>query len=126
VRADDGHGWGEWDSFELTTTTGVGAPTATVETQTIEQGAWRLLNTVLEASDPEGDTLTLYEVWDDEGSDSWWADGAVQDASAGFRTSDLSDIWFQGDSTAGSQELWVRAYDGEHWSTWDAFDLITV
>lgn len=127
VRAFDGTDWSVWDSFQLITEGGGNTPpVARVETQSVAQNAWRKLDAVIDATDGDGDALVLFQIWDDEGDASWWADNRVVDASAGYQTSDLSGIWFQGDDSAGSQTLWVRASDGTDWSAWDAFDLITV
>ncbi|RKF14046.1 hypothetical protein D6850_12795 [Roseovarius spongiae] len=127
VRAHDGTDWGAWESFELTTLGGNAAPVVTVPDQVISLGggAWRTLASVMTVTDAEGDPITLYEVWDDEGGDNWWADGGMVDASVGYRTADLSDIWFTRDAVASEQTLWVRAFDGADWSAWDQFQLTT-
>ena len=94
--------------------------------QTVGVSEWTLLSDVMSITDPDGDTMTNYEIWDNIGGNSWWADGGYVDATTGYTTSNLSDIWFRGDAVAGAQTLWVRANDGTDWSTWDDFDLTTV
>ena len=103
------------------------APVASVADQTIglDEYAWKRLDSELSVSDADGDAITQYEIYDSAGGDNWWADGGVVDAATGYTTSNLSDIWFKRDDVASTQTLWVRAHDGEDWSNWDSFDLIT-
>ena len=48
--------------------------------------------------------------------------GSYIDVSA----SDLNATWIRGGQTAGSETMWVRAFDGTDWSTWDAFTFTTL
>ncbi|RKF16829.1 hypothetical protein D6850_04630 [Roseovarius spongiae] len=124
VRANDGTDWGDWDSFTLTTENS--PPVVDIADQAAAPLAWTRLDAVMSALDADGDAIALYEVWDDEGGDNWWADGGIRDANAGYQTADLSDIWFRGDAAPGSQTLWVRASDGTDWGDWDSFVLDTI
>ncbi|MEM7213557.1 MAG: hypothetical protein AAF479_17020, partial [Pseudomonadota bacterium] len=124
VRAHDGEGWSEWDSFELITLANE-APVVTIANQTLGKGVWEELSDVISVFDQEGDTIQKYELWDSDGSNSWWADGGYVDAQTGYITSDLSDVRFQGDVTSGSQTLWVRAFDENTWGEWHSFELVT-
>lgn len=126
VRASDGTDWSAWEEFTLTTSPLNTPPVATVEDQTVDQLAWTRLSSVLVLSDTDEDDIALYSIWDSEGNNNWWADGATVDAYTGYTTSNLSDIWFQGDSIPSNQTLWVRANDGTDWSAWDSFELITI
>jgi serralysin len=127
VKAFDGKEWGAWESFMVTTySTPNTPPVAAVDDQTLEQSEWKQLNTVLTVTDAENDTIASYEIWDDEGGNNWWVDGAgLVDASTGYTVNDLSKVWFQGDSSNSSQTLWVRVFDGTDWSSWDSFTLTT-
>ena len=124
VRVRDGYNWSAWDQFQLVTSVNA-PPVVSVPDQTVDKSEWTLLSDVMSITDPDGDTMTSYEIYDNQGGNSWWADGGYVDASTGYTTSNLSDIWFRGDAVAGSQTLWVRANDGTEWSGWDDFLLIT-
>ena len=73
----------------------------------------------------DGDALVQLEVWDSVGGNNWWADGAYVDASSGYVTSGVTDVWFRADPAASTQTLWARAYDGTDWGAWDDFELVT-
>lgn len=125
VRGSDGSAWSSWDRFEFQTI-GNAAMVPDVADQSIVTGGWRRLSDVLGYFDADGDTLGGIELWDDEGAANWWADGGMVDARQGYRTNDLSDVWFRGDDTGGVQTLWVRGHDGKQWGVWDAFELSSI
>ena len=124
VRGHDGEAWGTWDSFKLATEDKALIVMKVSDKSSVTE-VWHRLSDALDYTDADGDTLTQIELWDDTGTMTWWADGKVVDASSGYRTSDLSSVWFQGDTTASQQTLWVRGHDGVQWGTWDAFTLST-
>ena len=102
------------------------APVATVDDLSVEAGGWTKITDVANIWDPDGDTITLYELWNGAGeATTWWADGQYVDASNGYQTSNLDSIWFKGHDWAGSQNLWIRAFDGNAWSEWDQFAINT-
>ena len=118
AQAYDGRSWSSWEDFTFTTTPAANVkPVPEVADQRVSPFEWTLLDSVLDISDANGDAITLYEVWDSDGGNNWWADGGRVDASTGYQTADLSDIWFQGDPAAGTSTMWVRANDGTEWST---------
>ncbi|WP_136635879.1 beta strand repeat-containing protein [Pseudooceanicola onchidii] len=131
VRVNDGTDWSAWESFSLTTAPAPVVntkPTVTIENQTVrlDQYQWVSLSSVMTVEDPdEGDSITTYEVYDSVGGHNWWADGALRDASTGYQTSNLSDIYFKRDAVESTQTLWVRANDGDDWSAWESFTLTT-
>ncbi|MEM7058775.1 MAG: CAP domain-containing protein [Pseudomonadota bacterium] len=100
-------------------------PIVTVDDQIIGANVWRKLSDVVSLSDADGDAITRYELWDSEGGNNWWADGGVVDASSGYWTSDVDNVQFRGDAVAGSQNLWIRGWDGTEAGEWDSFVLET-
>ncbi len=126
VRAFDGTDWGDWDDFELVTATPNTAPTVAIADQTKAVNEWTLLTLAnLNFNDVDGDALVQLEVWDSVGGNNWWADGAYVDASGGYVTGNVTDVWFRADPAASTQTLWARAYDGTDWGAWDDFELVT-
>ena len=135
VRAYDGNSWGAWDSFTLTTEVPNTAPTATIEDLTMAPDTWNNIGASVTYVDTEGDAATQYEIWDHHGTansngdaNSFWVQytGYV-DATAGYVISaaQLDGLWLRSDSAAGSQNLWIRANDGNGWGEWDIFTLTT-
>ncbi|MEM1298437.1 MAG: LamG-like jellyroll fold domain-containing protein [Pseudomonadota bacterium] len=122
ARASDARGQGEWASFNFTTNL---PPEVAMADQTVENDQWVRLSDVLSVDDTAGDGTMAYGVWDSYGGNNWWADGGYVDASAGYETTNLSSVWFQGDTVSSEQTLWVRVHDGDAWSEWDSFVLTT-
>ncbi|QOZ29055.1 hypothetical protein [Bradyrhizobium sp. CCBAU 51753] len=129
VRAFDGHDWGNWDSFTLTTQPNT-APVASIADHTVHVDQWSPVSNWLSYSDADGDAVTQYQFWDGGAaatSGYIWSDlGTGQQPANSTLTvaaSDLSQIWIRGGSTTGSETMWVRAFDGHDWSNWDSFTL---
>ena len=128
MRAFDGTAWGAWDTFTVTTTTNT-VPVATVNDQSLHVNQWAQPQNWLTATDPEGDAISRYQFWDGgSGSDSgyfWsptnshWAASTAIDVSA----SDLANFWVRGGTAAGSETMYVRAFDGTDWGNWDSFTV---
>lgn len=135
LRAFDGNDWGLWDDFTLITRESGAAPVVSIDDQVMRvvEGEWRKLEDVITVTDAEGDTITAYELRDTGGlttsflgANSWWADDKVVDATSGFVTTDLGNVWFRRDGAASEQTLSVRASDGNLWSAWEDFTLTTL
>ncbi|TPQ28740.1 hypothetical protein C2U70_29200 [Bradyrhizobium guangdongense] len=131
VRAFDGHDWGNWDSFTLTTQNNT--PVATIADHSVHLNQWVRASNWLSYSDADGDAATQYQFWDGgSGATSGfiWSDlGTGQQPANSTLTvaaSDLSQIWYHGGSATGSETMWVRAYDGHQWGNWDSFNFTTV
>lgn len=129
VRAFDGHDWGAWDSFTLTSQPNT-APVAGIADQSLHVDGWARASNLLSYSDADGDAATQYQFWDGgTGSTSAciWSDiGGGQQAPSTAITvaaSDVSKIWIHGGSTTGSDTMYVRAFDGHDWSAWDSFTV---
>jgi len=126
VRAFDGTGWSNWDTFTLTTTINT-APVATINDHSLHANQWVQPQAWLSATDAEGDTITQYQFWDGGGNSnsgafwsqghSYYAAGSTIDVSA----SDLANFWLRAGSATGSETMYVRAFDGAAWGNWDSF-----
>ena len=108
VRAFDGTEWGAWQGFYVDAVDRPPVVTAADFT----------------ASDPDGDPITAYQVWDSVGGTGHWVVGGVAQ-SAGqaidVTPAELASATFQ--SGSGSDHLWVRAFDGTAWGDWTAFHV---
>ncbi|WP_244485423.1 hypothetical protein [Bradyrhizobium tropiciagri] len=130
VRAFDGTDWSSWTSFTLTTTPNT-PPVAAINDQSLHVNTWAKVENWLSYSDANGDPATKYQFWDSGTSatsayfwtptNSHWAANTTIEVSA----ADLTNLWIQGGSTTGSETMWVRAFDGSDWGSWDSFTLTT-
>lgn len=128
VRAFDGSSWGNWDSFNFASTNA--APVATISDHSLSVAQWAQVQNWTNASDGDGDEITHYQFWDGNSAanssyfwtpqDSHWAGGTAIDVSA----ADLDDVWIRGGSAPGTDTMYVRAFDGTTWSTWDSFQIV--
>jgi hypothetical protein len=130
VRAFDGYDWGAWDSFTLTTI-GNTPPVATINDHTLGQNAWAQVSPWLSYSDANGSPATQYEFWDGgaaANSGYFWTPNNAHNAaetSIIVMASDIASVWVRGGAAAGSEAMFVRAFDGADWSSWDRFTLTT-
>lgn len=78
----------------------------------------------LSYSDSESDAAVRYEFWDSgtaatsgyfwtPSNDHWAANTTISVAAT-----DLETVWFRAGKTAGSETVWVRAFDGKDWGAW--------
>ena len=128
VRAFDGSVWGNWDSFTLTTTVNT-PPVATINDQSLHVNQWVQPQSWLSTSDPEGDAITRYQFWDGgTGADSayFWTTGNTHWSSStaiDVLASDLPNLWIHAGAAPGAETMYVRAFDGAAWSSWDSFTV---
>ena len=76
------------------------------------------------ASDPDGDAITRYEFWDSTaGSGHFEKSGSVQISGAAITVlaDELDDATFVTGEAGGTDQLWVRAFDGHGWGNWMEF-----
>lgn len=122
----------DWDSAIMTTTSGTGGgtntpPTVTMDDITLQTNEWRNIANDVMWSDAQGNPPTWYQIWDNEGSNSFWVDGmGTVDATNGMwlTAQQMSTLHVRGEATAGTQTLWVRGWDTEA-GDWDSFTLTT-
>jgi hypothetical protein len=75
---------------------------------------------------------TKYQFWDggtDASSGYFWTPNNAHhpaDTAIEVAASDLANVWVRGGTAAGSETMWVRAFDGTDWSAWDSFTLTTL
>ena len=103
------------------------APVATINDLSLAAGASTSVASLVSYSDSDGDAAQKYVVWDSEGANSFYLSGTAVDARSGFVVSadQLANLTLKGDTSAGTQTLWISAHDGTEWGAWDAFTLTT-
>ena len=135
VRAFNGSVWSDWDPFTLTTSSAAPgpntAPVVTADDQNLQIGDAITLDSMVGVSDADGDPITQYQFYDaGTGTDSghlWTVNGGQRAAGQYFTiaAADLETVELRAGQAAGTDFMWVRAFDGVAWSDWDAFTLVT-
>ena len=141
VRASDGTAWSGWTGFYMNTQAAAGgggggttpnqAPSVTANgnPQTVGANAAVAASTLFTAADPNGNaTITQYQFNDVRGGGGFFRVGTTaQAAGTPFTVSaaQLSTVSYVGGSSAGSEDIYVRASDGTAWSGWTGWYMNT-
>jgi hypothetical protein len=140
VRAFDGKEWGSWDDFTLTTTptptptpppTPNTAPAVRIDDHSVAAKAATPVTNWLTATDANGDAITQYQFYDNgTGADSGYFSSSANAKYAAntmitVNAADLASVRVHGGDAAGTDKMWVRAFDGKAWGSWDDFTLTT-
>ncbi|TWC00217.1 hemolysin type calcium binding protein [Bradyrhizobium macuxiense] len=117
VRANDGNAWSTWAQFNATQA----PPVVTASNFNIAPGASRAASSLFTTADPDGASIVTYGLWDTDGHGHWVVNGVTQatNAEIDVTAAQLAATTYVGGS--GTDQLWVRAYDGNAWSTWALF-----
>ncbi|MGY4629097.1 hypothetical protein [Bradyrhizobium sp. USDA 4486] len=125
VRANDGTLWGAWKEFHVNAPID-NAPVVNASDVNAIHGQNIAAGTLFTASDADHDAITGYQFWDstaDSASGHFVVAGAAQPSNQSIDVSaaQLANASFQ--SGSGSDDLWVRAFDGTKWSSWKEFHV---
>ena len=120
VKANDGSMWSAWTSFTATATNQ--APTVSVSNVVTVSGQTFAAANLVTATDADGDAITKYALWDSNTNGHWSVNGATQAANSeiDITAAQLSQTTYQAGS--GTDQLWIRAYDGIAWGAWQPFN----
>lgn len=121
VRASDGMMWGAWQAFIITAPLNH-APVVTATNVTATHGQSTVTaSSLIGASDGDGDSITLYGLWDTQGSGHWSVNGLAQatNAEIDLTPAQLAQTSYVFGSAADT--LYVRAFDGIAWGDWKVF-----
>jgi len=125
VRAFDGMFWGVWTEFHVIAPADH-TPVAAASDLTAMHSQNLAVTRLFSASDPDGDTITKYQFWDstvDATSGHFAVGGIAQGTNQNIdvTAAQLAGTTFQ--SGLISDDLWVRAFDGTQWGTWQEFHV---
>ncbi len=128
VRANDGMEWGAWKPWEMTTALHVpnAAPVVSAADTTVLLNHTVAAADMFSVSDADEDSITQYEFWDSTaGNGHFEVNGVAQGANASIAVSaaDLADTQFLAGSSTGTDQVWVRANDGQTWSDWKSWNV---
>ena len=120
MKANDGSMWSAWTSFTATATNQ--APTVSVSNVVTVSGQTFAAANLVTATDADGDAITKYALWDSNTNGHWSVNGATQAANSeiDITAAQLSQTTYQAGS--GTDQLWIRAYDGIAWGAWQPFN----
>ncbi len=130
VRASDGQAWGDWKSWTVNSWPHAtnAAPVVSASSATLLQGEAVAASTLFSTTDADGDAITAYEFWDDVAGGGYFSvNGAPQGAAQAIAVSaaDLANSQYVGGANPGTEQVWVRAYDGMAWSAWKNWNMTT-
>jgi hypothetical protein len=134
-RVSDGYGFTPWQTLTVRTTLQSSrAPIVTVADQTVTLrdaipfvlgsspgvGASTQITMTIDASDGP---IQRYRFWDPAGAGDIVIDGIAIKSNTAVEVSadDLERVKYRASYRAGSELLWVQAYDGESWSAWESW-----
>ena len=102
--------------------------TALVATDKLALHASQLLSQVFSAADPAGKALTQYQIYDTATSDSLLVNGATvaaHTAAAAATVTSLAAVSLQTGTSAVSDMVEVRAFNGTYWGDWQSLGVTT-
>ncbi len=127
VQAYDGAEWSAWKSWTMTTVET--APLASAVNASVRPNQAVLASTLFSVSDAENDAITQYRFWDGgAGGGYFTVSGAQQAAQQNITVSaaNLPTVNYVGGSASGTETLWVQAFDGAVWGTWQSWTMSTI
>jgi Ca2+-binding RTX toxin-like protein len=128
VTATDGGGLSVEDAFTLTVANVNDAPSVSAADSTVPLGATVQAQTLFSVFDEDGTAPAQYELWDSSaGNGHWTLNGIEQgvNVSIAVTGADLANAEFSASSSIGADLVWARAYDGEAWSGWKSWTVLS-
>jgi hypothetical protein len=131
VRANDGTGWGDWQSFTVTAPIDAGAAVSG-SSQSALHGQSFAVSTLFGVGDPESDPITAYEFFNsnpDPANGYFIANAQVQPSGQVIDVSaaQLAQTSFVAGAQVGAADLiWERVSDGMLWSAWHQLTVTSV
>jgi hypothetical protein len=125
LRTFDGQQWSAWKEFHVNAPINH-VPVIAASDQAVSHGANVAASSLFSVSDADGDAMTRYQFWDstaDPASGHFVVNGAAQGANQSIDVSAAQFAQTTFRSGSGSDDLWVRAFDGMEWSTWKEFHV---
>jgi hypothetical protein len=125
MRVFDGSTWSDWTSVHADLPNHAPVVTAGVTVASPNQSL--AVSSLFSVNDADNDAIASYQFWDqttDATSGHFAVNGTSQDAQTiiDVTAAQLSQTTFH--SGSGTDDLYVRAYDGFTWSDWVEFNVI--
>ncbi len=131
VRANDGLAWSDWKNWSITSASHLtnSAPTVTAGTAGVLIGESVDAVGLFTVNDTDGDSMAQYEFWDDVAGGGYFSKAGVAQNAAqtiAVAAAELQNLSYVGGATAGQEQVWVRANDGQAWSAWKNWSMATL
>src|SRR4051812_48023412 len=104
-------------------------PVASATNASIRPNQTVAASTLFNASDADGDPVTIYRFWDGGiAGGHFTVNGATQNPQQNIDVSaaNLSSVNFVGGSTSGTEVEWIQVFAGGEWSSWVSWNIATV
>jgi hypothetical protein len=119
VRATDGFDFSDWTVITVQATDN--APVVASLNPTVTASQQLAASSLFQASDPDNDPITQYELWDPLAGDGDFVVGgtpAPERQVIDVPAADLAGVSWDATTQTGSTVVAVRAFDGTLWSAW--------
>ncbi len=139
ARVFDGTTWSSWESFHVNAPVDQASTINGPASVSIAVNGSVAASIAFTASDPDtgvagdpntNDQIVKYQFWDGTpaaNSAHFTIDGAPQATNTAIdvAAAELSHVSIVAASTAETDAMWVRAFDGTTWSSWHQFNVVT-
>jgi Ca2+-binding RTX toxin-like protein len=130
ARVSDGTTWSAWTPWIITSAPHLTneAPMVVATDGTVGLNTAAAVAGLFSVSDADGDVPTKYEFWDDgQGGGRFVLDGVGQAAgtSIAVNAEQLAGLDYVGAGAMGSERVWARAWDGQVWSAWKSWNMLS-
>jgi hypothetical protein len=131
VRAFDGTDWGDWDTFTLNIQANA-LPAVTHATLNLPITFAHQVSTTLGYSDANSHAAVAYEFYDGAtaaNSAYFFSPGTARHAAGvtfGVSAAELSTLSIRAGSVGGTDQMFVRAFDGIDWGNWLTFNVNSI
>jgi hypothetical protein len=118
IQAYDGKTWSNYPRATVTTYKPNRAPVVSAYSRTLNSGTSIAATNFFSAYDPDGDAIQRYYFYDSNSSSSsgyFMVNGVKQTGGFYITASQLGSVSFVGGSQAGTDGIYVYAYDGKTW-----------
>ncbi len=122
LQAYDGKEWGDWVQADVTSTGDVNvAPEVEASNINADAGQAIALTDLFDLTDANGDPIEEVFMWTGVGASGHWeVDGQVVKDTVTLTADQFETaVWVAG-SVGGTEEIWLKAYDGQDWSEWSS------
>ena len=128
VRVYDGYEWSNSVTFNLGSRGANQVPVVLGGYQTVVVNQSVSASSLIQASDPDGDSIVSYRFVDTAGGGYFKLGNVVQAAGQNIdvTAAQLGDLTYVGGSVKGSELLTVKVFDGQSWSTVDRWAQSTI
>ena len=128
ITAYDGHVWSTYASATVTTST-TNLPRLIVQNQSVNSGSSIFVTSLISSvSDPGNLAITSYSFWDEGTGGGYLSLNGVKQSSGAWITvssANLAQLSYFGGSTAGSENVDIKVFDGQAWSDYQAATVTT-